>query len=142
MRKIIRLGTIKTGRRHASVFCNIKVTDGELSICGVEGPLPSGNCLGGCGQIVMSLKPRDIKPAPAWDYAKIREFLKLWDQWHLNHMRAGCAHQRERGEREVGKPCEVCGYRYGSAWLKEPLPQHVVDFMASLPETDKTPAWV
>ena len=31
------------------------------------------------------------------------------------------------------------GYRYGSAWLKEPLPQSVIDFLTSLPDTDRTP---
>jgi hypothetical protein len=26
-------------------------------------------------------------------------------------------------------PCEVCGYRYGSAWLYEPLPVEVTEFV-------------
>jgi hypothetical protein len=29
----------------------------------------------------------------------------------------------------LGKPCPVCGYKYGSAWLYEPLPADVVKFL-------------
>ncbi|KKK83807.1 hypothetical protein LCGC14_2789720, partial [marine sediment metagenome] len=29
-------------------------------------------------------------------------------------------------------PCPVCGYKYGSAWLYEPLPQDVIDFLLPL----------
>lgn len=32
------------------------------------------------------------------------------------------------------KPCEVCGYKYGSAWLHEDVPGEVIEFLASLPE--------
>jgi len=34
-------------------------TDGRLSISGVESPRQSGNCLGSCGQILMSYKEYD-----------------------------------------------------------------------------------
>jgi hypothetical protein len=40
------------------------------------------------------------------------------------------------------KPCPECGYKYGSAWLHEDVPQEVIDFLFSLPETQNTPAWV
>jgi len=40
------------------------------------------------------------------------------------------------------RPCPVCGYRYGSQWLCEDVPDDVIEFLASLPETDVTPAWV
>jgi hypothetical protein len=26
----------------------------------------------------------------------------------------------------LGKPCSVCGYKYGTAWLKEELPPEIV----------------
>lgn len=42
----------------------------------------------------------------------------------------------------LSKPCEVCGYEYGSAWKKEELPAVVETFLSALPETTKTPAWV
>lgn len=40
------------------------------------------------------------------------------------------------------KPCPVCGYKYGTSWLKEDVPQDVIDWLFALPETQKQPAWV
>lgn len=39
------------------------------------------------------------------------------------------------------KPCEVCGYAYGSAWQREEVPGRVLDFLRSLPPTDKPHPW-
>ena len=39
-------------------------------------------------------------------------------------------------------PCPVCGYKYASAWLHESVPQEVIDFLFSLPNSDEIPAWV
>jgi hypothetical protein len=58
-----------------------------------------------------------------------------WDRWHLNTMRAGCAHQTVvwedsrygvRPSLERTPVCPVSGYRYGSAWLVEVLPDTVL----------------
>lgn len=40
------------------------------------------------------------------------------------------------------KPCPVCGYKYGSSWKTEPVPQEVIDWLFDLPDTTITPAWV
>ena len=40
------------------------------------------------------------------------------------------------------KPCPVCGYKYGSAWLKEEVPPNVIEYLESLPESATTPAWI
>lgn len=40
------------------------------------------------------------------------------------------------------KPCPVCGYKYGTSWLKEKVPQDVLDWLFALPETERRPAWV
>jgi len=42
----------------------------------------------------------------------------------------------------LSKPCEVCGYKYGSAWLREDVPADVLAWIESRPDTDKNPAWV
>lgn len=42
----------------------------------------------------------------------------------------------------LSKPCPVCGYKYGSAWNREAVPEDVLQFLAGLPDTDITPAWV
>lgn len=42
----------------------------------------------------------------------------------------------------LGKPCPVCGYEYGSSWLKEDVPEEVISWLFNLPETQKEPAWI
>lgn len=72
---------------------------------------------------------------------QLTELADLGERWHLNTMRAGCAHQ-ERAVDPDGNaltatgyaldntpPCPLTGYRYGSSWLVEPLPE---DFLARL----------
>lgn len=41
-----------------------------------------------------------------------------------------------------GHKCPECGYEIGSAWLRREVPQDLIEFLFSLPETDRTPAWV
>ena len=40
------------------------------------------------------------------------------------------------------KPCPVCGYKYGTAWLKEEVPENIIKWLEDLPETKIEPAWV
>ena len=40
------------------------------------------------------------------------------------------------------KPCPVCGYKYGSAWLTEEVPPSVIEYLEGLPESTTTPAWI
>jgi hypothetical protein len=40
------------------------------------------------------------------------------------------------------RPCDVCGYRYGAAWLHEDVPASVLKWLVSLPNADSRPAWV
>jgi len=240
MKKTVRLGKTKIGTQLVSVFCRIEITEGKLSISGVEGPRSNGDAVGGCGQIEMH-KPEIVELAPGWNAKKLARFWDTWRQWHLNDMRSGCEHQRvkfnpteeiilyyfrlrpdvEQARRDTAKlakgciaagktftptkeqtrlanladtitreaaelpanlscdyiangphyagdnynrasekktagwvkpsehskgllckPCEVCGYNYGSQWLREELPAEVVSFLGSLPETDIVPAWV
>lgn len=42
----------------------------------------------------------------------------------------------------LGKPCPICGYKYGTAWKLEDVPQDVIEWLESLPETKIKPAWV
>lgn len=41
----------------------------------------------------------------------------------------------------LGRPCPVCGERYGSKRFKEYVPQEIIDWLFVLPETKTTPAW-
>lgn len=55
---------------------------------------------------------------------------------------AGWLRQDEHPAGLLGKPCPVCGYKYGHAWKREEVPADVLEFLRSLPDTDKQPAWV
>lgn len=68
---------------------------------------------------------------------------------------SGCFEVRKREQKALGwirqdehprgllsKPCDVCGYKYGTAWKREDVPADVIAELAALPDTDKTPAWV
>jgi hypothetical protein len=69
-----------------------------------------------------------------------------YDKDHYNRVSevktAGWVKESEHPDGLMSKPCPTCGYRYGSAWRKEDVPQDVIDFLRSLPKTDKQPAWV
>lgn len=42
----------------------------------------------------------------------------------------------------IGRECPVCGYKYGTAWKMEEVPQDIIEWLESLPETKVKPAWV
>lgn len=55
-----------------------------------------------------------------------KAFINFWKRWHLNDLRAGCIHQREKNKAyEISEICPVCGYRYGSKWIYEELPPQI-----------------
>jgi len=56
--------------------------------------------------------------------------------------KAGSVYENEHPEGLLCKPCPVCGYQYGSKWLKVDVPADALDFLRNLPDTDKKPAWV
>lgn len=55
---------------------------------------------------------------------------------------SGWVTQAEHPDGVLSKPCPVCGYKYGSTWLKKEVPQEVIDWLFNLPDADITPAWV
>lgn len=87
-------------------------------------------------------------------YTEVKQLITTWKRWHLNDMRAGCEHQRaedwgsetlllkksitnlamwvtpqEHPKGVLTKPCPICGYKYGTAWLHEPLPNEVTEWI-------------
>ena len=42
----------------------------------------------------------------------------------------------------LGKPCPVCGYKYGHSWKMEKVPEDVIKWLFSLPNTAVNPAWI
>lgn len=62
---------------------------------------------------------------------------------------SGCYEVRKREMKQIGwvypqehpegilmKPCEECGYKYGSAWNFEEVPEETIEWLFSLPEAD------
>ena len=224
-----------TGQHLAQAFAEIEYKDRELTVHGVIGPRPSGNCDGSCGQCVDEI--REGTPNGDWTVEMLKRFCEIWDEWHLNHVRAYCQHQKALGwDKLAGKrvtlynyhlraevfseqrhlqnrinkligdtgtatltkeekelwnlpiskktweplddsryepqkkydwnngateestlgwlspeehpdgilrnPCPVCGYKYGTSWLKEDVPEDVLQFLYNLPDTTREPAWV
>lgn len=143
--------TMRTqGGRSYLVHVTIKLDEVNLSITGVEGALPSGNCLGGCGQILHDLKAlrsKDYRLVDGWTIPKFRRLLNIWEQWHLNELHAGCEHQRAMGwekdgyDKHPSESCPVCGYQYGTAWNFVPIPDDVIEWLFSLPKAIKPCPW-
>jgi hypothetical protein len=164
--KVVNPGKIEIGGRLREMFVKVEFRpNGELSIYGVVGPWHSGNCAGSCGQCVEALKEISVFHK-GWSKVKVKQLRKIWNDWHLNHLRHGCVHQAgwdagkilemPDGEKKaagwvrfdkhpgglIGKPCPVCGYEYGSAWNKSDVPDDVLAWLCNLPDTKITPAWV
>ena len=149
------------------MFCKIEYAKGRLSITGVEGPKPNGNCRGWSGQIIMHEWAFKTL-SRGWTTDIVNRFRDAWDKWHLNVMQAGSPAQTawieanpldykypkshydvysdaltaaglnpDPGFVHNGKP-----YKYGSAWLAVNVPDDVIEFLQSLPETTVKPAWV
>lgn len=87
------------------------------------------------GQIRESLS-LVTSPEPGWSLDEIAELDQIWERWHLNDIRAACAHQTvvwedspsgRRPSLELTEPCPIIGYRYGSAWLTDPLPTTILE---------------
>lgn len=121
--KIVRPGAWRDypGGPAASVFCKVEYKAGRLSITGVVGPLESGNSVGGCGQIVMSMtEPNGAGDwttfAPGWSRELAGLFLIAWDRWHLNDMNAADSEMKAAGWGELARR-EV--FRYGYRLTRE-----------------------
>lgn len=91
-----------------------------------------------------------VVPAEGWTHERIEELALYGDRWHLNAMRAACSHQVVRYEEgrygrrpslTETRPCTRTGYRYGSAWLVEPLPEMVLGYFDALVASGLPPAW-
>lgn len=162
---------LKESQTYRHIIGKYKGT-GRLSITGVVGPRSNGDAYGSCGQISDTIREAinagEFKPndAQGWTVPDVLSFLDLWDRYHLNDMRPECEHQRAAGWPQMartildtgkargwttysddprgllGKPCEVCGYKYGHAWNTEKLPVNLLHTLEALAESKNIPAWI
>lgn len=106
-------------------------------------------------------KPEDINFASGWNREKWLDFLDVWKKHHLNDMHAGTPKQEEalnkwRAKHKIAgwaydkevkylKSIRLYndkGHKYGTGWLRREVPKEAKDFLKSLPDADKQPAWV
>lgn len=150
----ITIGTHTTySKRKKDVRVEVRIYEKKegrpcLTLLGTVG---RGNGMEMAGQIFANGDKHDVLTTPYLDAATLAKLYEIWGRWHLNDMRAGCIHQIAAGwntkrlesgeweghayESEGGclcKPCPVCGYKYGSQWLYEALPQEVIDWLVAL----------
>lgn len=95
---------------------------------------------GGAG--LPALPEHEIMFDAGWSRARYGELRELAERWHLNTMRAACAHQtvvwasdrygRQAPSLDLTPACPVTGYKYGHAWLVEPLPAEVLAYLDAL----------
>lgn len=81
-------------------------------------------------------------PANGWTLAELKEIHRLWKNWHLNDMQAGCQHVPEplwedstygkRPDLKNTPTCPETGYRWGNAWLVRIIPATVAVRMQEL----------
>lgn len=135
MKKTIVLGWCKfdgeTKRRKAIVEIELKNTDGKykLSMCGEIKKSSWGQCREEIKKYIV---------APRMNFDRIME---VWEKYHLNDMHAGTQKQEQFIKEHIKTHdydtiCEELkkaglyednGYRYGSGWLYEPIPESVLN---------------
>lgn len=65
-----------------------------------------------------------------------------WNNGATEESTLGWLSPEEHPDGILCKPCPVCGYKYGTSWLKEDVPEDVLQFLYNLPDTTREPAWV
>lgn len=100
---------------------NVALNDDEKSLYGLEYSVkvPGG----------------DSYFTPAW-------VLAYYNKKETNKKPSGWLTQEEHPEGVLSKPCPQCGYKYGSAWKRLEVPENILIFLKTLPETKVQPAWV
>lgn len=141
------------------LWLEIRLEEGRLTICGVEGPKVNGDCRGSCGQCGVNV----AELSEGWTDAMVTVLAATWDRWHLNDMRAGSPVQEswlrahpikavypeshyEKASaalEEAGLNPDPDGYSYGHAWKSEAVPPEVSAWLLALPRgCSLAPAWV
>jgi hypothetical protein len=142
IKKAIKFGVIKD---EGLVTIEIEYTkDGVLSICGDIG----GNHI---GQIQDYLKKKyesgELRIYQKFSKRDFAFLMYVWDNYHLNNLRAGTVKQTElmkylelqsKCSFDYETTCKILeefgiyddeGYKYGSAWLKIEVPEHIIAWL-------------
>lgn len=89
-------------------------------------------CYGPSEQTVVNLPSEQVVPDTenTQEQFKARN-LDLYKVTKRETKRASWVKPEEHPAGYLCKPCPTCGYKYGSAWVYEPLPTDVVEFVTS-----------
>lgn len=139
------------GRRPASYPLDLRITLRQVEK-GLSLSI-SGHWCGMAGQIRPAIREnmgRVTSWSDGWTAEKLSKLLDIWEQWHLNDVRAGTPEQRkilkdvekQRGsslnyeqacsELQIHGMYNHNGHLYGAEWLFEQLPEDVVAFVMAL----------
>jgi hypothetical protein len=119
--------SVKTEERECQTVDHGTVRNGQrLSL--------TGETVYSAGQIIDDVRAV-VKPAKGLTAADLLELVSIWEEYHLNDMKALCAHQTAAYEYSRGYKsldldaigaCPVSGYRPGSAWLYKTVPDLIL----------------
>lgn len=76
------------------------------------------------------------------EYYEPKKPLYNGDSGFTEEKMLGWLYEKDHPEGLLCKPCPVCGYKYGTSCFKEEVPQDVLDWLFSLPNSEVVPAWV
>lgn len=81
--------------------------------------------------------PFELREAPDADGAASGRY-----QVHMREKKAaGWVRPQEHPGGLLTKPCETCGYKYGTRWLYEYVPAYIQTWLHELPAGNLSPAW-
>jgi hypothetical protein len=86
----------------------------------------------------------DHQRADKWEDVRIdhKELPKSTANRDSRGIMAIWVYEGEHKDGLLNKPCQVCGYRYGSSWLKVEVPEDVLEWLYNLPDSVTKPVWV
>lgn len=119
---IVNPGKTEAGQ----MYLKIKLSENDnISISGVIGPLKSGNCRGGCGQIIDKLSDIVVYNK-GWDENTVLKLKALWKKCHLNDLKAGTPEQEDaismgRAEGNKYEYIAACNYLKSIGLYKVPV---------------------
>lgn len=130
---------IERSRRRFHI--TIEFENGRLSMV--------GHAPGIWGQCREVLTSEGVHPVKGITQDEVLEIKSIWDRWHLNDMNPGTPRQmkfvralyEEHPRLDYREVCRALdseglliddGYRYGTKWLFEPVPDNVIKFLFSI----------
>lgn len=85
----------------------------------------------------------ELKPDASEKYEPLKKYIVFSADKRTTEKRTlGRLTPEEHPEGILGKPCPICGYKYGTQWKTEKVPEDVIQWLFSLPETKVTPTWI